>query len=186
MISSRVKSELLFLADCECKGTTSFWNHQIFGEVFFSRASSELETLLRNSKATEERNPQSYLSYISPETMSDTSNQSDRQARSETPLFWVANAKVQQLFESTKYSEKFFFPRASPVRLTPIIYRSARALLYPPKLAHHSRLPRHLRRPVLLSCECKGTTTFWNHQIFSKLFSPDATPRKHGIRKQEG
>lgn len=153
---------------------------------FFSRASSELETLLRNSKATEERNPQSYLSYISPETMSDTSNQSDRQARSETPLFWVANAKVQQLFESTKYSEKFFFPRASPVRLTPIIYRSARALLYPPKLAHHSRISKHLRRPVLLSCECKGTTTFWNHQIFSKLFSPKATPRKHGIRKQEG
>ena len=104
-----MKSELLFLAGCECKGTTSFWNHQIFGKVFFSRASSELETPLRNSKATEERNPQSYLPYISPETVSDTSDQSDRQARSETPFFWVANAKVQQLFESTKYSEKFFF-----------------------------------------------------------------------------
>ena len=76
---------------------------------FFLRASSELETLLRNSKATEERNPQSYLPYISPETVSDTSNQSDHRARSGTPLFWVANAKVQQLFESTKYSEKFFF-----------------------------------------------------------------------------
>lgn len=76
---------------------------------FFLRASSELETLLRNSKATEGRNPQSYLSYISPETVSDTSDQSDHRARSETPLFWVANAKVQQLFESTKYSEKFFF-----------------------------------------------------------------------------
>ena len=76
---------------------------------FFLRASSELETLLRNSKATEGRNPQSYPSYISLETVSDTSDQSDRQARSETPFFWVANAKVQQLFESTKYSEKFFF-----------------------------------------------------------------------------
>ena len=29
-----MKSELPFLAGCECKGTTSFWNHQIFGEVF--------------------------------------------------------------------------------------------------------------------------------------------------------
>ena len=114
MISSRVKSELLFLAGFECKGTTSFWNHQIFGKVFFSRAPSELETLLRNSKATEERNPQSYLPYISPETVSDTSNQSDCQAYSETPLFWAADAKVQQLFESTKYSEKFFFRAHHP------------------------------------------------------------------------
>lgn len=148
---------------------------------FFSRASSELETPLRNSKATEGRNPQSYPSYISLETVSDTSDQSDRQARSETPFFWVANAKVQQLFESTKYSEKFF-SRASPVRLTPIIYsvisasiwnlnkRGYRTTLYPSKLAHHSRISKHLRRPVLLSCECKGTTTFWNHQIFGKLF----------------
>ena len=30
---------------------------------------------------------------------------------------------------------------------------------------------RHFQNPVLLSCECKGTTTFWNHQIFSELFS---------------
>ena len=34
--SSHVKSELLFLAGCECKGTTSFSNHQISGEVFFA------------------------------------------------------------------------------------------------------------------------------------------------------
>ena len=27
------------LLSCECKGTTTFWIHQIFGEVFFSRAS---------------------------------------------------------------------------------------------------------------------------------------------------
>lgn len=81
---------------------------------FFSRASSELETPLRNSKATEGRNPQSYPSYISLETVSDTSDQSDHRAHSETPFFWVANAKVQQLFESTKYSEKFFFQEHHP------------------------------------------------------------------------
>ena len=176
---------------------------------FFLRASSELETLLRNSKATEERNPQSHLPYISPETVSDTSNQSDRQARSETPLFWVANAKVQQLFESAKYSEKFFFeslacasytylyigaPKSQRLLYYNVISasiwnlnkRGYRTTLYPSKLAHHSRISKHLRRSVLLSCECKDTTTFWNHQIFSKLFSPNATPRKHGIRKQEG
>ena len=31
---------------------------------------------------------------------------------------------------------------------------------------------RHFRNPVLLSCECKGTTTFPNHQMFGKLFFP--------------
>ena len=29
---------------------------------------------------------------------------------------------------------------------------------------------RHFRNPVLLSCECKGTTTFPIHQMFGKLF----------------
>ena len=52
--------------------------------------------------------------HLSLETVSDTSDQSDRQARSGTPFFWVANAKVQQLFESTKYSEKFFFQEHHP------------------------------------------------------------------------
>ena len=119
-ISSHVKSELLFLRVVSAKVQQVFETTK-YSEKFFLRASSELETSLRNSKATERRNPQSYPSYISLETVSDTSDQSDRQARSETPFFWVANAKVQQLFESTKYSEKFF-SRASPVRLTPIIY----------------------------------------------------------------
>ena len=99
---------------------------------FFLRASSELETLLRNSKATEERNPQSYLLYISPETVSDTSDQSDHRAHSETPLFWIANAKVQQLFESTKYSEKFFFrePRLCGLHLLYIGVPKSQRLLY--------------------------------------------------------
>ena len=30
---------------------------------------------------------------------------------------------------------------------------------------------RHFQNPVLLSCECKGTTTFPIHQMFGKLFS---------------
>lgn len=92
---------------------------------FFSRAPSELENPLRNPKATEGRNPQSYPSYISLETVSDTSDQSDHRAHSETPFFWVANAKVQQLFESTKYSEKFFFREPRSCVLIPIIYRCA-------------------------------------------------------------
>ena len=29
---------------------------------------------------------------------------------------------------------------------------------------------RHFRNPVLLSCECKGTTTFPIHQMFGKVF----------------
>ena len=29
---------------------------------------------------------------------------------------------------------------------------------------------RHFRNPVLLSCECKGTTTFPIYQMFGKLF----------------
>ena len=32
---------------------------------------------------------------------------------------------------------------------------------------------RHFRNPVLLSCECKGTTTFPIHQMFGKLFSSE-------------
>ena len=43
---------------------------------------------------------------------------------SDHPFFGVANAKVRQLFETTKFSEKFF-SSASLVRLTPIIYRCA-------------------------------------------------------------
>lgn len=30
---------------------------------------------------------------------------------------------------------------------------------------------RHFRNPVLLSCECKGTTTFPIHQMFGEVFS---------------
>ena len=87
MISSRVKSELLFLRVVSAKVQQVFETTKYSEKFFFSRAPSELETFLRNSKATEERNPQSYLPYISPETVSDTSNRSDCQACSGTPLF---------------------------------------------------------------------------------------------------
>ena len=30
---------------------------------------------------------------------------------------------------------------------------------------------RHFRNPVLLSCECKGTSTFPIHQMFGQVFS---------------
>lgn len=94
----------------------------IRGSFFFSRALQEVENLLRNSEAAEGGNLQSHLPYISLETVSDTSDQSDHRARSDTPLFWVANAKVQQLFESTKFSEKFFFESLARASYTYYIY----------------------------------------------------------------
>ena len=153
---------------------------------FFLRASSELETLLRNSKATEGRNPQSYLSYISPETVSDTSDQSDHRARSGTPLFWVANAKVQQLFESTKYSEKFFFREPRPCVLH-LLYIGA-----PKHYSIHQNLlttqgsPNTSEDPFFWVASAKVQRLFETTKFSANFFSPKATPRKHGIRKQEG
>ena len=103
---------------------------------FFFESPIGIRKPIGRSEATEGRNPQSNLPYTSLETVSDTSDQSDRRARSDTPLFWVANAKVQQLFESTKYPEKFFFRehrscvlhllyRRAQIAETPTTYRSA-------------------------------------------------------------
>lgn len=63
-----------------------------------------------------------------------------------------------------------FFSSASLVRLTPIIYRCASVTLTNKTCSPLRRL-RHFRNPVLLSCECKGTSTFPIHQMFGQLFS---------------
>ena len=34
---------------------------------------------------------------------------------------------------------------------------------------------RHFQNPVLLSCECKGTTTFPIHQMFGEFFLAEDT-----------
>lgn len=153
---------------------------------FFSRASSELETLLRNSEATEGKKP----SKLPAVHLSRNRVRHFRLVGSPSslgnPSLLSCECKGTTTFRIHQIFGEVFFESLARASYTYYIYRNAQALLYPSKLAHHSRLPRHLRRPVLLSCECKGTTTFWNHQIFSKLFSPKATPRKHGIRKQEG
>ena len=93
----------------------------------------------------------------------------------------VVSAKVQQVFQTTKYSEKFFFE--SPIGIRKPIGRSeATEGRNPPKLpaVHLSRnrirhlwpvgSPSSLGYPFLLSCECKGTTTFRIHQISGEVF----------------
>ena len=58
-----------------------------YSEKFFFESPIRIRKPIGRSEAAEGRNLQSYLPYISLETVSDTPDQSDHRARSGTPLF---------------------------------------------------------------------------------------------------
>lgn len=102
------------LLSCECKGTTTFWIHQIFGEVFFREPRSCVLHLLyivsyplgpatSTKEAFQRRSNRQNL--LTTQGSPDTS---------EGPFFWVASAKVIHLPQSTKLSANFFSPKATP------------------------------------------------------------------------
>ena len=106
------RANCLFLAGCECKGTTSFSNYQMFGEVFFRRSISVC------------RKP------VLKRSLLKASDQS-RERASKSALQALRSAIVVTNLQSCI---------------------------------------GHFRPPFLWSCECKGTTTFWIHQIFGEVF----------------
>lgn len=169
-----MKSDLLFLAGCECKGTTSFWNHQIFGEVF-----SPIVFL-----SADEHSYEQALHWASKSTWQashhiDSASVSISCHRSQTPIVCRTLPTTLSLrlrmqrydnFLNPPNFRRSFFSSPSLVRLTPIIYRCRQAMLLTSKTCSPLMRLRHFQNPVLLSCECKGTTTFPNHQMFGKLF----------------
>ena len=110
-----------FLWSCGCKGTTTFWIHQIFGEVFFSRASSLclVPIIYRSTYIASARTSIIYIVSVrtwglnkeTDKQLSSRQNLLTTQGSpdtSEDPFFWVASAKVIQLPETTKLSTTFF------------------------------------------------------------------------------
>ena len=88
---------------------------------------------------------------------------------SDHPFFGVASAKVRQLSETTKSSEKFFF-RAPHSCVLYLLYIGTPSVTLTNKTCSPLIRLRHFRNPVLLSCECKGTTTFPIHQMLDEVF----------------
>ena len=99
----------------------------------------------------------------------------------------VVSAKVRQVFETTKYLEKFFLPidfcllkaRIKQASNQPGKQASKLALLASRSAVVVTNLQSyigHFRPPFLWSCECKGTTTFWIHQIFGEVFFREPHP----------
>ena len=86
----------------------NFWRSFFFADRFLFTESpywEDLSSRLLTSLASELLNQlcKRFDQLSSPPTSNRASDTSDH------PFFGVANAKVQQLFESTKFSEKFFF-----------------------------------------------------------------------------
>ena len=91
----------------------------------------------------------------------------------------VVSAKVRQVFETTKYLEKFFLPIDFCLLEARVKQASELALLAPRSAAVVTNLQScigHFRPPFLWSCGCKVTTTFWIHQIFGEVFFSRASP----------
>ena len=85
----------------------------------------------------------------------------------------VVSAKVRQVFETTKYLEKFFLPIDFRLSEACIKQTSKLALWASQSAIVVTNLQsciEHFRPPFLWSCGCKVTTTFWNHQIFGEVF----------------
>ena len=93
----------------------------------------------------------------------------------------VVSAKVRQVFETTKYLEKFFLPidfcllkaRIKQASNQPGKQASKLALLASRSavvVTNPQSCIGHFRPPFLWSCGCKVTTTFWIHQIFGEVF----------------
>ena len=93
----------------------------------------------------------------------------------------VVSAKVRQVFETTKCLEKFFSPidfclpkariKQASNQLSKQASKSAlRASRSAVVVTNLQSCIGHFRPPFLWSCGCKGTTTFWNHQIFGEVF----------------
>ena len=113
-----------FLAGCEYKGTTSFWNHQIFGEVFFESfigARNLSEKLQSYWKKKPSKLPVVHLSRNRVRHFRPVGSPS-----SLGNLFLLScECKGTTTFRIHQIFGEVFFSRASPMRLTPIIYRSA-------------------------------------------------------------
>ena len=99
----------------------------------------------------------------------------------------VVSAKVRQVFETTKCLEKFFSPIDFCLLKARIKQASNQLSKQASKLAllasrsavivtNLQSCIGHFRPPFLWSCGCKGTTTFWNHQIFGEVFFSRASP----------
>ena len=99
----------------------------------------------------------------------------------------VVSAKVRQVFETTKHLEKFFSPidfcllkariKQASNQLGKRASKSAsQALRSAVVVTDLQSCIGHFRPPFLWSCGCKGTTTFWNHQIFGEVFFSRASP----------
>ena len=93
----------------------------------------------------------------------------------------VVSAKVRQVFETTKCLGKFFSPIDFYLLKTRIKQASnqsgeqasksvSQALRSAVVVTNLQSCIGHFRPPFLWSCECKGTTTFWIHQIFGEVF----------------
>ena len=99
----------------------------------------------------------------------------------------VVSAKVRQVFETTKYLEKFFLPidfcllkaRIKQASNQPGKQASKLALLASRSavvVTNPQSCIGHFRPPFLWSCGCKVTTTFWIHQIFGEVFFREPHP----------
>ena len=98
----------------------------------------------------------------------------------------TVSAKVRQVFETTKYLEKFFCRSISVCwklvkQASNQSGEQASKLALPaPRSAVVVTNPQscigHFRPPFLWSCGCKITTTFWIHQIFGEVFFSRASP----------
>ena len=85
----------------------------------------------------------------------------------------VVSAKIRQVFETTKYLEKFFLPIDFRLSEACIKQTSKLALWASQSAIVVTNLQsciEHFRPPFLWSCGCKVTTTFWIHQIFGEVF----------------
>ena len=99
----------------------------------------------------------------------------------------VVSAKVRQVFETTKCLEKFFSPidfclpkarikQASNQLSKQASKPASQALRSAVVVTNLQSYIGHFRPPFLWSCGCKGTTTFWNHQIFGEVFFREPHP----------
>lgn len=97
---------------CDRKITTSFSNHQIFGEVFFRESFKPSSSTCRLTTSV------ALNAY-------------------KTARFEVASAKVRQFFQTTKFLEKFFFEKSSSNTQPPSLF----LLASQPRTPYRSKTP---------------------------------------------
>ena len=108
-----VKSELLFLAGCECKGTTSFWNHQIFGEVFLPVDFCLLEAYIKqvsNQPGKQVSEP----ALLAPRSAAVVTNLQSCIGHFRPPFLWSCGCKVTTTFWIHQIFGEVFFREPHP------------------------------------------------------------------------